>query len=111
MLDFYQSVNSQAFSASYAATEIAAVIKQHNNMKSKCAASFFIPIKDLFNILRPVVETIVKLSFYSSMAGINFLRLLLGQNSNEVMADVFRWINLFINEAKVLFDPDAQRSL
>ncbi|EKX34936.1 hypothetical protein GUITHDRAFT_118870 [Guillardia theta CCMP2712] len=46
VLDFYQSFNTQACSASYTA----------NETPSKCAATFLVPIKDLFNNLRPVVE-------------------------------------------------------
>ncbi|EKX32200.1 hypothetical protein GUITHDRAFT_121622 [Guillardia theta CCMP2712] len=104
VLDFYQSVSSEACSSVYTTQEIQAVIAQNNNMKKQCAAEFLVPIYKLFGDLRQIVQTIVKLVFYAGMMGFNFMQLLLGINSDQVMPQVMHWFNMFINEARVLFE-------
>jgi hypothetical protein len=104
VLDFYESVSPGVCAASYTSEMVAEVIAQNNVMRSKCPAQMLVPIQTTIAQLRQIVQTLVKLAYYVAMIGINFLRLVTGQTSEQVMPDVFRWLDLFINEAKVLFD-------
>eukprot|EP00960_Hanusia_phi_P022541 666943-Hanusia_phi.AAC.10 len=104
VLNFYQSVDAQACSASQTAAEIAAVIAQNNDMKAHCPAEWLVPVQQLISKLRTIVQILVKLAYYVVMMVVNFLRLLTGESSSQVMPSVFQWLNMFINEAKVLFD-------
>ncbi|EKX36144.1 hypothetical protein GUITHDRAFT_117652 [Guillardia theta CCMP2712] len=104
VLDFYESVSAGVCAASYTTGMVAEVIAQNNVMRGKCPAQMLVPVQTTISQLRQVVQTLVKLAYYVAMIVINFLRLVTGLPSNEVMPDVFRWLDLFINEAKVLFD-------
>eukprot|EP00960_Hanusia_phi_P068861 766953-Hanusia_phi.AAC.4 len=47
VLNFYESVNSKACSASSTSAEIAAVVAQNNQLKQQCPAQWLVPVTDL----------------------------------------------------------------
>lgn len=75
------------------------LLRQVEQLREECSATWLDPIIDLLEELRLVIHSIVRLSYYVFMMELNFFRLLGPGDFTEILQDILYYFVQFLEEA------------